>query len=164
MDRTKAERWRTAIHEAGHAVIGRALGLRCGLATIVPNEAEGEAGHAINDSQWLTLEAWEKLGLAREVRHAVRGRIMAFMAGAEAEIVFFGNCAGGDSDDRVKIEEMAESSDSYLSREDWECLEPRMRRQVHRLVKNHRARIERVASALMERETLPSAEIDRLLV
>jgi hypothetical protein len=30
--------WRTAIHEAGHAVIGRVLGMVCGYATIIPNE------------------------------------------------------------------------------------------------------------------------------
>jgi hypothetical protein len=36
----------TKIHEAGHAVLGRALGLTCGSATIIPNKDEDEAGHA----------------------------------------------------------------------------------------------------------------------
>ena len=44
--RTVAEVTRTAVHEAGHAVVGRALGLLCGQATCGP-DVEGEAGHAI---------------------------------------------------------------------------------------------------------------------
>src|SRR5262249_4088208 len=52
------------------------------------------------------LKGSEKNGLVhRDVYWAMRARIMATMAGAEAEIEFFGNCAGGDSNDRDQIEE-----------------------------------------------------------
>jgi ATP-dependent Zn protease len=85
------------------------------------------------------------------------------MAGAEAEIEFLGDCAGGDSDDRDKIEEMAASDDSYFTPEEWKRYEPRMRRHARRIVKHHRAKIERLANALLERGTLQGQEIDRIL-
>jgi hypothetical protein len=85
---------------------------------------------------------------------------MSVMAAAEAEVEFFGNCAGGDSDDRDQIEEMAASSDSYFSSEEWERWEPRMRRHTRSLVKRHRAKIERVARALIKHETLSAQRID----
>ena len=164
MKRSRAELWRTAIHEAGHAVVARVLGLASGQATIVPKFDLEEAGHHINRSPWRTLYDWEKRGLLhRTVRSAVRGRIMAYMAGAEAEIEFVGACEGGDSDDRDKIEEMADSSDSYLTPEEWKRYEPRMRRQTRRLVRRHRAKIERLASALMDCETLQPEQIDRII-
>src|SRR6266446_6649808 len=50
----------TAIHEAGHAVIGRVLGLTCDSATIIPNEDEREAGHALIADPWKTHSDWEQ--------------------------------------------------------------------------------------------------------
>jgi hypothetical protein len=105
---------------------------------------------------------WEKQGRLRHVSSAVRARIMSVMAAAEAEVEFFGNCAGGDSDDRDQIEEMAASSDSYFSSEEWERWEPRMRRHTRSLVKRHRAKIERVARALIKHETLSAQRIDSI--
>jgi len=85
----------TAIHEAGHAVIARVLGLSCGIATIVPNYEEMEWGHAIVHDPLTTLTAWH-LRLREQYeqgvcdlkdRSAWRGFILAKMAGAEAENV-----------------------------------------------------------------------------
>jgi ATP-dependent Zn protease len=42
--RTTKQLRRTAIHEAGHAVVGRVLGTTCGEATIVPDYDEMTAG------------------------------------------------------------------------------------------------------------------------
>ena len=47
----------TAIHEAGHAVIGRVLGLTCGHATIVADD--DSAGHQIIADQWVIWQHWE---------------------------------------------------------------------------------------------------------
>ena len=85
--RSKQREWHTAIHEAGHAVIGRMLGMVCGQVTIVPNLSEETAGVAITHDQWVTFGAWEKRDKYRDVSAVVRGRIMTLMAGAEAEVV-----------------------------------------------------------------------------
>ncbi len=151
----------TAIHEAGHAVIGRALGLTCGSATIVPNEAEGEAGHHIVARPDRIQYDWDKRGKYRESDSVFIGRILTFMAGAEAETELVGRCAGGDGDDRREIEWMADSIG--LSDEQWERYEPRMRRHTRRLVRKHRSKIERVAGTLEERGTLQAQEIDLLM-
>jgi len=54
--RPRNGRRHTAIHEAGHAVIGRALGIPCGHVTI---EADADSsGHGIVPDPWVILEAW----------------------------------------------------------------------------------------------------------
>jgi ATP-dependent Zn protease len=44
--RTKTELRHTAYHEAGHAVVGRVLGLTLGEATIVPDYEAGIGGYS----------------------------------------------------------------------------------------------------------------------
>jgi hypothetical protein len=164
----------TAIHEAGHAVIGRVLGLSCGSVTIIANPAEGEAGHAIIFDPWKTASDWDRaleeqvergfvLSKCHDARSAFRGTILAKMAGAEAENEIIGACQGGDGADRSEIEMMAESPVTGFSEALWERYESRMRRQVRRLVRKHRAGIERVAEALLERHILQPEEIDALI-
>jgi hypothetical protein len=91
----------TAIHEAGHAVIGRVLGMICGHATVVQDD--DSAGHAVTADPWFIHAAWEDRGKFRDPSSVFRGRIMTFMAGREAEIVCLGTCNGGDGDDRYEI-------------------------------------------------------------
>ncbi|MBR1145025.1 hypothetical protein [Bradyrhizobium sp. AUGA SZCCT0431] len=50
----------------------------------------------------------------------MRGRIMAFMAGAEAETVLLGNFARGDREDRYQIDWMSETSDANFTPDQWE--------------------------------------------
>jgi|SRR5579863_7037007 len=160
-----------AIHEAAHAVIGRVLNLSCGSVTIVPNVDEGEAGCAIIHDPWKTAYDWDQKiweeveqGLppskSRNPRSAFRGTILARMAGAEAETVILGACQGGAGDDQFEIEAMAVSRHAEFSSEEWERYEPRMRRQTRQLIRRHRAKIERVAAALLARGTLEPEEVD----
>ena len=166
--------WHTAIHEAGHAVIGRVLGMVCGGVSVIPNEAEGEAGHAITADPNATWYQYEKqyfdqlrCGLRppkyRDFGPVMRGRIITYMAGAEAEHVLLNGSAGGDGDDRYQIELMAETRWAFSSDEEWGRAEPRMRRQTRRLIRKHRDKIERVAEALLQRRSLNSSEVDELL-
>lgn len=172
LTRRLRERGQTAVHEAAHAVVGRVLGLTCGSATIIANEAEGEAGHAIIFDPWRTASDWDarvyesvsrgvRPQRVRDPRSAFRGTIIARMAGAEAEAVLLGSRAIGDGADRREIEWMATSSDAELG-DLWPRYEPRMRRQTRRLVYKHREAIRRVANALMERDVLAGEEIDRI--
>jgi ATP-dependent Zn protease len=167
-----------SIHEAGHAVTGRVLGLEgCEGASVVRNKAESEAGYAILGDPLETIGKWEREYFeeldrtgVRPVRYrglnhraAIRARIMAEMAGAEAEKVLVGYCQGGDGFDRRQIEQWREMDDAELSDDLWQRHEPRMRRQTQRLIRKHRDKIERVAASLRRKKTLTGEEIDSLI-
>jgi hypothetical protein len=81
------------------------------------------------------------------------------MAGAEAETELLGLQAVGDGHDRDQIELMAEELTSNRS---WSELEPRLRRMTRMLVRRHRARIERVAEALLAKTKLSAKQVDKL--
>ena len=159
---TKQTKHSTAIHEAGHAVIGRVLDLPCGYATIIADD--DSAGHAITHDQWVTLGHWEDHcgKYHRDEPTALRARIIVLMAGAEAERELLGQCAGGDGQDRRQITFMGDTLMDTFSPA-WDRWETRLRRQTVRLVRRHRKAIERVATALVEKETLAATEIDALM-
>jgi hypothetical protein len=104
---------RTAFHESGHAVIGRVVGMICGGATIVPDYEAMTAGVAITRDHWVAGDAWECRGKFRGDVSVMRGRIIGYMAGHEAEIIALGepDAAGGDEDDRCQIALMATEVD-----------------------------------------------------
>ena len=160
-NRTRKQLKQTAYHEAGHAVIGRVLTLHCGGATIRPNFTEAEAGHAITRDPYACLHEWEKRGHVRDSRDAVyHARIMTYMAGAEAEMILLGSSGVGDGDDRYQIALMADE----LHRDtDWDRLEPRLRAMTRMLVRRHKARIERVAKALLARTTVSANALDKMV-
>src|SRR5262245_12701176 len=105
----------TAVHEAGHGVIGRMLGMACGQVTIVPDH--DSAGHSITFDPWTTYELWEERGKYRgnEMHSIYVGRILTLMAGAEAERKLLGRCNGGEDDDLYQIEDVRASSDGFPS-------------------------------------------------
>jgi ATP-dependent Zn protease len=146
----------TAYHEAGHAVIGRVLTLDCGGATIKPDHES--AGHSITEEPFACIYAWEKRGKVREPVAVWHARIITFMAGAEAVAVLLGSVSLGDGEDRYQIATMAE--ELY---EVWDRIEPRLRAMTRMLVRRHRALIERVAEALIDRTTLSRDELDKLV-
>ncbi len=155
---------RTAYHEAGHATIGRVLTLVCGQATIEPNVKEMIAGTAITFDPYDCDTEWRKRGKWRRGESLWQGRIITFMAGAEAEIEFFGHCVGGDGHDRSQIEEMAEELLLELPPGvGWNTREPRLRAMTRMLVRRHRTRIERVAQALLTHRTQSAEDLDRLV-
>jgi ATP-dependent Zn protease len=150
-----------AVHESGHAVIGRVLTLACGGATIVPRYEAGVAGHSITEDPFSCINEWARRGKVRDDRDAVwHARIITFMAGAEAELELFGRNRFGDGDDRYQIELMAEEIETGR---DWVKREARLRALTRVLVRRHRGLIERVSTALMERKTLSRGELDNLM-
>ena len=88
------------------------------------------------------------------------------MAGAEAELEFFGD-RGSDGRDRFEIarliQEIKFPRQSGNKNLDWETYEARLRRRASGLVKRHRLVIERVALALIEQRTLDGRVIDTLV-
>jgi hypothetical protein len=156
--RTRAERRATAYHEA--AVLGRALTLACGRATIRPDHDEGSAGHSICEDPDTCIGEWEKRGKVRDSSNAVWvARILQFMAGAEAEAELLGKARGGDGYDRDQIALMLEE----IAPADLDRYEARLRAMTRMLVRRHRARIERVVAALLTKTTLSAKELDKLV-
>jgi ATP-dependent Zn protease len=147
----------TAVHEAGHAVIARMLTLSCGGASIRADH--NSAGHAITHDPYKILHEWECRGKVRADNALWYGRILAFMAGAEAENVILGGCDGGDGDDRYQINLMAEE---VAGHDQWQRAENRLRAMTRALVRRNRARIDRVADALLAKGKLSSRQIDKL--
>jgi ATP-dependent Zn protease len=152
-------RW-TAYHEAWHAVVGRVLTLVCEGASIKEDLFAGYSGIA-DPSE--CEDEWRKRGkrrhsLGNPVLHA---RIITFMAGAEAEVFLLGSTQGGDGNDRSQIKLMAEE----LSRDPlhWDKREARLRAMTRMLVRRHKDRIERVANALLTKETISAKQIDKLV-
>jgi hypothetical protein len=74
----------------------------------------------------------------------------------EAELL--GRKAIGDGNDRLQIGMMAEE---LACPDFWERLEPRAMTRM--LVRRHRARIERVAAALLAKTTLSATQINKLV-
>jgi ATP-dependent Zn protease len=155
------DRRHTAIHEAGHAVIGRVMTLVCGGTTIVPNYKDGTAGRTIIAEPHECVDEWRKRGKVRVKENAIfHGRIMAYMAGVEAEVILLGSTKGGDRDDRRQIELMVEELDHDPA--DWGRWEVRLRCQARRLIRRHRDIIELVADELLVNEKLSAKQVDKL--
>jgi hypothetical protein len=146
-----------ATHEAGHAVIARVLTLLCGEATIKPDYEEGCAGYAAIGDPLESVTVWHSRFKRRTlyaVDAAYRARIIACMAGTEAEAELLGAAEGGDGEDLYHIGLLAEELPG--------CDLDRLRRMTRMLVRRHRKRIERVAKVLLVKETLTEKQIDRL--
>lgn len=155
------DRYHTAIHEAGHAVIGRKLTMACGGATIKAEDDLDAAGHAIVADADTTWRAWEMREKFRDLSSVVRGRIITVQAGHEAEAAILGEAQGDDEDDRECAEAMVEDAGFPEGCEAAALV--RLRRFARQLARRHRADIERVAAALMELEALTGEEIDAML-
>lgn len=144
-----------AIHEAGHAVIGRVLALPCGEATIEPDFEDGSAGYSHSGEFWDVDEEWMRRGKCRIGEHLPIARVITLMAGAEAEIELLGTCEGGDGDDRIEI---WRTRQFHISATD-----ERLRKMTKMLVRRHRALIERVAKALLTEITISGPYLDKLI-
>jgi hypothetical protein len=148
-----------AVHEAGHAVIGRSLGIHCGGASIRPTKVE--LGHAaIGDP----LDGWHRGdGPRRELAEEV---VISLYAGAEAERVLLRSQLCSDADDVALARPFLAN---YLgaardtSHANGAAAEEKLRRRARELISGHRDEILRVADALLAHESLSGKDIDRLL-
>jgi ATP-dependent Zn protease len=151
-----------AIHEAGHAVANRVVGMVCGEASIVPDCDGMSVGVAIFFEEPELIErAWKQRGKWRGQHHSesvMIGRIIGYMAGREAEIIAFGTKHEiGDGSDLLQIALMAEQagvSEAYLAR---------LRTKVGPLLRRHWHKVEAVAEQLLVRKSLSGHEIDSVI-
>jgi cell division protease FtsH len=168
-----------AYHEAGHAVMSHLVGelFPAQKATIV---SRGDAlGYTLNmpteDRYLHTREEFIDL-------------MMVFLAGRAAEEVVFGRITNGAASDLERVTQIARSmvfefgmsevapsrtmrADNYALSEETKRLrdseQARLTDQAYdeaqRLLLKHRAALDRVAEALLEKETLDRAELEALL-
>jgi len=168
-----------AYHEAGHAVMSHLVGdlFPAQKATIV---SRGQAlGYTLNmpaeDRYLHTREEFVDL-------------MMVYLAGRAAEQVVFGRITNGAANDLERVTDLARSmvfeygmsevapsrtmrADNYALSEETKRLrdseQARLTDQAYdealRLLAKHRAALDRVAQALLEKETLDRAELQALL-
>ena len=176
---TEKEKRILAYHEAGHAVMSHLVGelFPAQKATIV---SRGQAlGYTLNmpaeDRYLHTREEFVDL-------------MMVFLAGRAAEQVVFGRITNGAANDLERVTQIARSmvfeygmsevapartmrADNYaLSEETKRLRDSEQARltdyayeEAQRLLMKHRASLDRVAEALLEKETLDRAELEALL-
>ena len=168
-----------AFHEAGHAVMSYLVGdlLPAQKATIV---SRGEAlGYTLNmptEDRYL------------HTREELVDLMTVILAGRAAEEIVFGRITNGAANDLERVTEIARSmvfeygmsevapartmrADNYaLSEETKRVRDSEQARltddaygEALRLLAKHRAALDRVAEALLERETLDRADLDALL-
>jgi hypothetical protein len=129
----------------------------CGYATVVPDA--NSSGHGIYGDPYDAWEAWRTRERYRRLSTVMVGRALTFMAGIAAETAILGKCEGGGDDDRYQIACMLDE----VYGEDRLHHEARLWVRAHGLVRRHRQKIERVATALMARRTLTAEDIDAIM-
>jgi hypothetical protein len=127
-----------AIHESGHSVIARVLGLKADRATLC--DFDGVARSYFEDN------------------------VIAVLAGRAASLELLGYASdyGCSCDDATAMRLLtAEGCFTPLLKR--ELMYARKLRQARKLIRAHWATVERVAQELLARETLSGEEIDRLM-
>jgi hypothetical protein len=126
-----------SIHEAGHAVIARALALRCGAATMA--DGRGRADYEDDEAEDGSIAT-----------------IIAHMAGAAAEHVLTGRIADGLVADREQIVSACDARGMAQAQVD------RLWHTACALVRANETNIRCVAVELQRRRALSGAEIDAI--
>jgi cell division protease FtsH len=176
---TEKERMILSFHEAGHALMAHLMGssLELQKVTIVARgEALGYAFYLPEEDRYL------------HTKEELSDRMVVALAGRAAEEVVFGRVTNGAANDLEKVTEIARAmvfewgmSDSVSSRTmraDNYALSEETKRlrdseqarltdsayvEALRLLQKHRAPLDRIAAALLEKETLVRDEVMELL-
>jgi cell division protease FtsH len=176
---TEKERMILSFHEAGHALMAHLMGssLELQKVTIVARgEALGYAFYLPEEDRYL------------HTKEELSDRMVVALAGRAAEEVVFGRVTNGAANDLEKVTEIARAmvfewgmSDSVSSRTmraDNYALSEETKRlrdseqalltdsaysEALRLLQKHRAPLDRIAAALLEKETLVRDEVMDLL-
>jgi len=176
---TEKERRILAYHEGGHAVMSHLTGdlLPVHKVTIVSRgQALGYTLNMPNEERYLhTTEEFEDL-------------LMVYLAGRAAEQIVFGRVTNGAANDLEKATELARAmvfdygmsgasasrtmrADNYALSEETKAVRDHEQARLtdeafaeaQRLLQKHRVSLDRIAQALLEKETLDKAELGALL-
>src|SRR3954452_5697144 len=174
---TDKEKRVIAYHEAGHALVARLMSEDIHKVTIVPR------GRALGFMMSLPEE--DRYVLSKE---ELEDWLKVTLGGRAAEQVVFGRITNGAANDLERATAVARSmvfewgmgssttshqmrADNYALSEETKRLRDHEQREITglayeaalRLVRAHRQHLDRIASALLEKETLDRDEIDTLL-
>jgi hypothetical protein len=125
-----------ALHESGHAVVARALALRCGAATVADDHGRANYQDTTDDSI---------------------ANIVATMSGSAAEYVLIGDIADGHVADQQAVASLCARRDMTQAQLD------KLWSTACTLVRANENAIRCVAQALLQHGELSGAQIDALL-
>ncbi len=177
----RTERWHVCVHEAGHAVVGLALGIGKVEAIVVASHSghrDGSIGHV----------EWRRPTARNRSLQAYRDEIATLLAGRAAEKVVLNECYDGsggiEGSDLHRASDLATvlianhgvgplgftSISGPRELDQLRRTDPILRRRVERLLAEELARAEeivrtrrtdvlRIAEAVLERELLPGTEV-----
>jgi hypothetical protein len=177
--RSAVDDWRTAIHEASHCVIGRALGTDVAGCTIVPGDGYGGLtwGPAVDRSKLSTDDdvpdlceaigglmpgAGEPRVNAAEIFSHIHVRVVDLMAGTAGEMLLHPECLPWTAHSDIRqarvlaslICSSEEAITAYLEFG---------REEARALIGQRRAAVLAIAEALMVHRTLDAAKIDTII-
>jgi hypothetical protein len=177
--RSSVDDWRTAIHEASHCVIGRALGQDVAGCTIVSGDGYGGLtwGPAVDRSKLSTDDdvpdlceaigelmpgAGEPRENAAEIFSHIHVRVVELMAGTAGELLLHLDCepwvARSDiRQARALASLICSSEDSITAYLEFG------REEAGALIGQHRAAVLAIAEALIIRRTLDAVMIDTII-
>jgi hypothetical protein len=158
---------RVAFHEAGHAVIGRVLGLRVTSVAIAPcGDIAGYieipllgthplSGVLFTDFEWMALSGNWKARVTIPTDKAMHAHIITLLSGAVAEKHFCGGLVyPGAKSDNAQIRRLVRYS---------QCSRERLKMMSQMLVRRHSSVIFGVALELARKKRLQGPELDRIL-
>ncbi len=166
---SQEERWRTAIHEAGHGVAAAVQGLATHALTVEPDEDYLGARRAPNP----TYGYYDDSHAAR--RRRVRAEVVAYYAGLAAEHVLLGRPfpLNGDQPQCGAQSDFAEAwallltvsvrGASFAGDDAYDRVDDRLRQQALKLMVQHRMTVERLARALLEAGTLSGQDVEAIV-
>jgi ATP-dependent Zn protease len=158
-------RIRTAFHEAGHAVVARALGIPIHVATIVPGDKS--LGHVLTETLDTTigrLIGGGETGI-RRASAGLEGRIVYLMAGRQAEkmVLGFDHNDRGDRSDNRKILKTVKEWYGWRGPRRMEALKEIRATTDHIVTIDFSKSIKAVARSLLAKNTLAGIEVDRIM-
>jgi hypothetical protein len=114
-----------AIHEAGHAIVARALGVPAGRASIEPDG--DNSGFAETADPETCRDVWASQGKSRPDHFATDACAIVSMAGVIAERLVLGEDCGGHASDLADIE-------SFIPDDPGDCRKERLAQATWQLV------------------------------